>query len=282
MVGTNMLSLNRAHRLVAASLFGSLITLLCYGLAAAQSSSQPTSPINCQEELKVVKDRLARVTSYLQDWPNLGYYREANAQLALPKKNEARVVFMGDSNTDYWDNPGSGGFFPGKPYINRGIAGQITPQMLVRFRQDVLALQPKVVIILAGTNDIAGNIGPATFTAIENNLATMSELAKAHRIRVVLASLLPVSDYNRAPDGKTLIRTTERPLTRIKALNSWIKQYAADNGHIYLDYFTALADEKDMLKEELSNDGVHPNAKGYAVMAPLAEAAIKKALKRRR
>ncbi len=269
----------RMHRSFSSTLTGSLIALLCYGAAAAQSSSAPPSAKNCQEELLVVKDRLERVGSYRKDWPNLGYYREANAQVALPKKNELRVVFMGDSNTDYWDNPGYGGFFPSKPYIN-GISGQITPQMLIRFRQDVIALQPKVVVILAGTNDIAGNIGPTTFTAIENNVATMSELARAHHIRIVLASLLPVSDYNRTPDGKALIRTIERPLPRIKALNSWIKQYAADNRHIYLDYFTALADEKEMLKEDLSNDGVHPNAKGYAVMAPLAEEAIKRALKK--
>jgi lysophospholipase L1-like esterase len=189
---------------------------------------------------------------------------------------------MGDSNTDYWDNPGYGGFFPGKSYVNRGIAGQITPQMLIRFRQDVIVLRPKVVVILAGTNDIAGNIGPTTFTAIENNLTTMSELARAHGIRVVLASLLPVSDYNRTRDGKPLIRTVERPLTRIKAVNNWMNHYAAENGLTYLDYFTSLADEKGMLKEELSDDGVHPNSRGYAVMAPLAERAISRALKAKR
>lgn len=266
-------------RLFSSTLKASIISLLCYGAMAAQSAAPPAIQ-NCQEELLVVKDRLARLETYLKDWPKLGYYREANAQVAVLKKNELRVVFMGDSITDYWDNPGYGGFFPTKAYINRGISGQITPQMLIRFRQDVIALQPRVVVILAGTNDIAGNIGPATFSDIENNLATMSELAGAHRIRIVLASLLPVSDYNRTRDGKALIRTTHRPLDRIKTLNSWIKQYAADNGHIYLDYFTAIADEKEMLKEDLSNDGVHPNSKGYSVMAPLAEAAIKRALKK--
>jgi lysophospholipase L1-like esterase len=259
-----------------------LIALLSYGLAAAQSSSQPAIPTSCQEELQVANDSLTKLSSYLQDWPNLGYYREANAQLSQPKHDELRVVFMGDSNTDYWDNPGYGGFFPGKPYVNRGISGQITPQMLIRFRQDVIALRPKVVVILAGTNDIAGNIGPTTFTAIENNLSTMSELARAHRIRVVLASLLPVSDYNRTRDGKPLIRTVERPLTRIQGVNNWMKQYASENGLTYLDYFSSLADEKGMLKEELSDDGVHPNSRGYALMAPLAEGAISRALRTKR
>lgn len=266
-------------RFFACSLSSSLIVLLCYGLAAAQSSPQPASSPSCQEELQVAKDRLTRLNSYIQDWPNLGYYREANAQVSPLKNNELRVVFMGDSNTDYWDNPGFGGFFPGKAYFNRGIAGQITPQMLIRFRPDVIALNPKVVVILAGTNDLAGNIGPTTLTSIENNLSTMSELARAHSIRVVLASILPVSDYNRTRDGKQLIRTIERPLSRITALNEWMKQYAAENGFTYLDYFSALADEKGLLKEEFSDDGVHPNSKGYAVMAPLAEAAISKALK---
>lgn len=260
-------------------LSNSLIALLCCGLATAQSSSQMAVPTKCQEELQVATDRLTKLSTYLQDWPNLGYYQRANAQLSKPKHDELRVVFMGDSNTEYWDNPGYGGFFPGKPYVNRGIAGQITPQMLIRFRQDVIALHPKVVVILAGTNDIAGDIRPTTFATIENNLTTMSELAKAHRIRVVLASLLPVSDYNRTPDGRQLVRTIERPLARIRAINNWQKKYARENGLTYLDYFTSLADEKGMLRQELSDDGVHPNSRGYTVMAPLAESAISRALR---
>jgi lysophospholipase L1-like esterase len=267
------------HRFFVASFLTSLITLLSYGVVAAQTSSQPVVTTSCEEELRIAQDRLSKLNSYLQDWPNLGYFREANAQLAPAKNHERRVVFMGDSNTDYWDNPGYGGFFPGQPYVNRGIAGQITPQMLIRFRQDVIALRPKVVVILAGTNDIAGNIGPTTFTAIGNNLTTMSELARAHGIRVVLASLLPVSDYNRTRDGKPLIRTIERPLIRLQTLNSWMKQYTAEEGFVYLDYFSHLADEKGLLKEEFSDDGVHPNSKGYEVMAPLAEVAISKALR---
>jgi lysophospholipase L1-like esterase len=257
------------------------VLLLCCWIACAQSSSQTSPPAKCQEELQLVKDRLARLNSRLQDWSNLGYYRDANMQLTSRKSNEHRVVFMGDSITDFWDNPGSGGFFPGKPYVNRGISGQRTPQMLVRFRQDVIDFDPSVVVILAGTNDLAGNIGPTTLAEIESNLTSMFELAQAHGIRVVFASLLPVNDYSHSRDGEPLIRTAERPLTRIETINSWIKRYAAKNGLTYLDYFDAVADDKRMLRKELSDDGVHPNSQGYAVMAPLAEAAIRRALKTR-
>lgn len=188
---------------------------------------------------------------------------------------------MGDSITDSWDDPRYGGFFPGKPYVDRGISGQTTPQMLVRFRPDVIALQPKAVVILAGTNDIAGNTGPMTLEAIEDNLASMADLARAHHISVILASVLPVSDYGHNREGQPINQTTRRPPEQIRALNEWMKRYANENGHIYLDYFTALVDDKGMLKSDLSEDGLHPNAKGYAVMTPLAEAAISKALKKR-
>jgi len=207
-------------------------------------------------------------------------YREDNTKLAAPARGEARVVFMGDSITDSWDDPKYGGFFPGKPYIDRGISGQTTPQMLVRFRADVIALQPKVVVILAGTNDLAGNTGPMTMETIEDNLISMSELARANHIRVVLASLLPVSDYEMR-DGKPIIQTVRRPPEKIKLLNEWIKNQAAQNRETYLDYYSAMVDEKGFLKDELSDDGLHPNAKGYAVMAPLAESAIAAALKKK-
>jgi len=163
--------------------------------------------------------------------------------------------------------------FPASPYIARGISGQTTPQMLVRFRADVIALRPAVVVILAGTNDLAGNTGPTTLAAIEDNLTSMAELAAANHIRVVLASVLPVSDYE-ARDGKPIIRTIQRPPEKILALNEWMKRYATEKKLIYLDYYSAMIDDKGFLKEELSEDGLHPNAKGYAVMAPLAEAAI--------
>ena len=213
------------------------------------------------------------------DWPNLARYGNDNKAVTAPAKNEQRVVFMGDSITDSWDNPSYGGFFPGKPYINRGISGQTTPQMLIRFRRDVIELQPKVVVILAGTNDIAGNTGPTTLEAIEDNLKSMAELATANRIRVVLASVMPVSDYE-VRDAKPVNQTTRRPPEKILALNKWIQEYARENHHVYLDYFSATVDDKGFLKDELSNDGLHPNEQGYAVMAPLAQAAITASLKR--
>ena len=214
------------------------------------------------------------------DWPNLARYNEDNKKIAPPAKHEQRVVFMGDSITDSWDNPVYGGFFPGKPYINRGISGQTTPQMLIRFRPDVIAHRPKVVVILAGTNDIAGNTGPMTLEMIEDNLASMAELAKANGIRVVLASVLPVSDYE-LRDGKPLTQTVRRPPAKIIDLNIWLKAFAKTHGHVYLDYFSAMIDNNGFLKNELSDDGLHPNAEGYKVMAPLAEAAIAASLKRR-
>ena len=221
----------------------------------------------------------AQVTDCKNDWPNLARYDKDNKSIAPPAKNEQRVVFMGDSITDSWDDPANG-FFPGKPYIDRGISGQTTPQMLIRFRRDVIELKPKVVVILAGTNDIAGNTGPTTLEAIEDNLKSMAELATANGIRVVLASVMPVSDYE-IRDGKPLIQTQRRPPDKILALNKWIHEFARANRHTYLDYFSAMVDDKGFLKDELSNDGLHPNPQGYAVMAPLAEAAISASLKPR-
>ena len=214
------------------------------------------------------------------DWPNLARYQEENKKVPPANKNEQRVVFMGDSITDSWDDPAFGGFFPGKPYINRGISGQTTPQMLIRFRPDVIAHEPKLVVILAGTNDLAGNTGPTTLEAIEGNLQSMADLAKANGIRVVLASVLPVSDYE-LRDGKPIVQTGRRPPEQILALNKWLQEFTKSRGLVYLDYFSAMVDDKGFLKNELSDDGLHPNAQGYAVMAPLAEAAIAASLKRR-
>jgi lysophospholipase L1-like esterase len=221
-----------------------------------------------------------QITDCKTDWPNLARYKADNEKISAPAKNEQRVVFMGDSITDSWDAPQFGGFFPGKPYVNRGISGQTTPQMLIRFRPDVIALKPKVVVILAGTNDLAGNTGPTTLEAIEANLISMAELAGANGIRVVLASVLPVSDYE-LRDGKPLIQTVRRPPAQILELNNWMKEYAKAHRLVYLDYFTAMVDDKGFLKDELSDDGLHPNLAGYAVMNPLAEAAIAASLKRR-
>lgn len=203
------------------------------------------------------------------DWAFLERYRDENARLMAAPAAANRVVFMGNSITEGWARffPT---MFPGKPYVGRGISGQTTPQMLVRFRQDVIALSPKVVVILAGTNDIAGNTGPSTLAMIEDNLASMAELARANGITVVLSSVLPVFDYPWRPGL--------RPAGKIMALNGWIRNYAATHDAIYLDYHSAMQDERHGLKAELTYDGVHPNEAGYKVMAQLAEEAIEEAL----
>jgi lysophospholipase L1-like esterase len=212
------------------------------------------------------------------DYGRLSRYAAANAALAPKRPGERRVVFFGDSITDNWSKAGYGGFFPGRPYVNRGIGGQTTSQMLLRFRPDVIALKPEAVVILAGTNDIAGNGGPVSLEVVQQNVASMAELAKLHGIRVVLASLLPVSDDKRDADGRPLIRTKDRPPATLRALNAWLAGYARDNGHVYLDYFTAVADAAGTLRPDLNDDGLHPNTAGYAVMAPLAEKAVEQAL----
>jgi lysophospholipase L1-like esterase len=203
----------------------------------------------------------------LTDFGWLERFKEANLKLPPPAAGENRVVFMGDSITEGWHLDQS---FPGKPYINRGISGQTSPQMLVRFRQDVIGLKPKVVVILAGTNDVAGNTGPMTPEQTENNLASMADLATANHIRVVLCSVTPAFDF---PWHRGL-----EPAPRIDALNAWIKGYAAEKGYVYVDYHSALKDAEDGLPPTLSKDGVHPLPAGYAIMAPLAEAGIAKAL----
>lgn len=180
------------------------------------------------------------------------------------------MVFFGDSITQGWNLAES---FPGKPYVNRGISGETTSNMLLRFRQDVIAIAPKVVVFLAGTNDIAGNTGPISLEAMEANLASMVELAELHGIRVVLGSVLPAYDYPWNPGLE--------PVAKIAALNAWLKSYAAEQGLVYVDYYSAMQDERHGLPENLSHDGVHPNKAGYAVMAPLAEQGITQALHKR-
>jgi lysophospholipase L1-like esterase len=204
----------------------------------------------------------------LVDFGGLTRFKDEDVKLGAPAAGESRVVFMGDSITAGWKLDQS---FPGKPYINRGIGGQTSPQMLVRFRQDVIDLQPKVVIILAGTNDIAGNTGPMTLEQTEGNIASMAELAAANGIRVVLCSVLPAFDYSWAP-GLT-------PAPKIALLNAWIRGYAMAKHFVYVDYHSAMKDERGGLPAALSKDGVHPLPAGYAIMAPLAEAGIEKALK---
>jgi lysophospholipase L1-like esterase len=204
------------------------------------------------------------------DWPNLAKYREANAELTATANN-ARVVFMGDSITEGWGDVADS-VFANRDYVNRGISGQTTPQMLLRFRADVIELHPRAVVILAGTNDIAGNTGPATLEQIEGNIASMVELARAHRIRVVLASLLPAAHYGWAPEVK--------PIERIAALNRWIAAYAQAHGLVHIDYYSPLADAGSALKKEYSEDGVHPNAAGYKVMNAIVRQGIARAFGR--
>jgi lysophospholipase L1-like esterase len=233
------------------------------GVASAQSGGD-ASPTVAELER-----RLAATRHLLADWASLTRYGSENAELSPPAAGEDRVVFIGDQITEYWGR-GDAKFFPGKPYINRGINGQTTPQMLVRFRQDVVALRPKVVVIQGGTNDVARVTGPATRGTLADNLTSMSDLARANGIRVVLASIPPVCDC-------VTDQTTIRPPMRIREMNGWIKTFAAESGLVHLDYYTALVDGRD-LNKALTSDGVLPNDAGYRVMAPLAERAIAQAL----
>jgi lysophospholipase L1-like esterase len=238
--------------------------LLAYGALNAQVVETFAPPrANCC--LPATAKGLA---DQLQDWNQLGRYYADNQKLKALPPDSGRVVFMGDSITDGWR---LAQYFPGKPYVNRGISGQTTPQMLVRMMPDVIALKPAALLIYAGTNDIAGNTGPSTLTMIEDNLQAMTELAQAHGIKVILCSVTPVSDYARK-------QTVQRPPSDILRLNAWMKEYAAKVNAIYADYFSALVDEAGMLKNGFSGDGLHPNDKGYALMVPVAEAAIAKTL----
>lgn len=228
---------------------------------------QTAAPVSEASKLQLELDHARK---QLLDWPDLTRYKSENARLNPPAPGESRVVFMGDSITDGWGRH-YGEFFPGKPYVNRGISGQTTPQMLVRFRPDVVNLKPKVVVILAGTNDIAGNTGPETLEDIENNLMSMTELARASGIKVILSSVTPVCNYIKP-------QTERRPPAQIVSLNTWMRSYCQKNGVVYLDYYSAMLDDRQMLKQELTFDGLHPNSAGYALMGPLAEKAINEVL----
>lgn len=213
---------------------------------------------------------IAHDKQLVNDFGWLAHFKDANEKLPKPGPGERRVVFMGDSITEGWHFEGPDGSFSGKPYVNRGISGQTSPQMLVRFRQDVVDLQPKAVVILAGTNDVAGNTGPMTPEQTEDNIRDMAEIAAANHIAVVLCSVLPSFDF---PWKRGM-----EPAPKINALNAWIKSYATEKGYVYVDYHTAMKDARDGLPPSLSKDGVHPTPAGYAVMAPLVEAGISKAL----
>ena len=234
------------------------------GVAAGAQTGAVATAVTAQGSEGKMELENARMKKELEDWEQLGRYRAADA--ALPAVAAGRVVFYGDSITDAWELNG-GSFFPGKPYVNRGISGQTTPQMLVRFRQDVVELHPEAVVILAGTNDIAGNTGPSTQGMIEDNFKSMTEIAKANGIRVILASVLPAAQYPWRPE------VADVP-AKIEALNAWLKEYCAREKLTYLDYWTAMAGPDGGMKPGISKDGVHPNAAGYAIMEPLAEAAL--------
>ena len=206
-----------------------------------------------------------------QDWPNLKKYQKENTALSIPSSDQKRIVFMGDSITEFWSviDPD---YFSVKSYINRGISGQTTPQMLIRFRADVIALQPTAVVILAGINDIAGNTGPSSIEMIWDNIFSMVELAKTNNIKVILCSVLPAYDFPWKPN--------QEPIEKIKALNEIIKNYAAANNIVYVDYYSVMVDDRQGLKAKYSNDGVHPNKTGYQIMEPIVEKAIALVLKK--
>jgi lysophospholipase L1-like esterase len=212
---------------------------------------------------------IEKMQAKLDDWAQLDRYRAEDADVPPPASGEQRVVFYGDSITDNWGHGAN--FFPGKPYLNRGISGQTTPQMLVRFQQDVVHLNPAVVIILAGTNDIAGNTGPETPQMIEDDFVSMAAIAKQSGIKLVIASILPAIAYPWKPGVQ--------PADEIRSLNAWLKDFCSRDGDVYLDYYSSLADAQGGMKLGLSIDGVHPTPAGYAIMAPLAENAIGEALK---
>jgi acyl-CoA thioesterase I len=236
-----------------------LIFLLSTFLLQTATAQQVADPC---ESLK--RERQA-MESQLRDWPNLAKYREANARLGLPVEGESRVVFLGDSITEAWD---LSVFFKGKPFVNRGISGQTTPQILLRFRQDVIALKPAIVVILAGTNDIAENTGPTSMGMIEDNLKSMAELARGNGVHPILASVLPAAVYPWRPEI--------RPIEKILGLNQWMKEYAAREGIGFLDYYSSMVNDRYGLKPEFSGDGVHPNEAGYTIMASIVADAIAK------
>jgi lysophospholipase L1-like esterase len=208
----------------------------------------------------------------MQDFGERYLYHEANRQLGLPRAGKRRVIFLGDSITDLWKLPE---YFPGKPYVNRGIGGQVTAQMVLRFHQDVVELQPAAVLINAGVNDVSNTLQITSITEIESNYEAMAEMACAHGIRVIFASILPINNYTEYSRGFL----KERPPEQLRELNHWLKTYSEKNGLVYLDYYSALIDKNQMLRRELTADGLHPTAAGYKLMAPLAEKAIQQALK---
>ena len=252
------------------------VLLTCLPFATAIGQAQTAVPVPAQATATPAQadttKQIAAMQAKLMDWPQLNRYRADNAALPAPAAGERRVVFYGDSITDAWGRKPGTEFFPGKPYVNRGISGQTTPQMVVRFQQDVVHLKPAVVVILAGTNDVAGNTGPSTPEMTEANFVSMAEIARANGIKVVISSILPASEYRWKPEVQ--------PAEQIRAMNVRLKALCEREGLVYLDYYTPMANAKGGLDPDLASDGVHPTAKAYGVMAPLAEKAIATALAR--
>jgi lysophospholipase L1-like esterase len=244
------------------------ISVSAFGQAAQQEPNHLAESI-----LSLEHYRETMIPIYMNDFGQLGRYRDANKMLSAPAAGGQRVIFFGDSITDGWHLDQ---YFPGKGYINRGISGQTTSQMLLRFHQDVIALRPAAVVILAGTNDIAGNTGPISVEDIEANYTSLAEVAHANGVQLIFSSVMPVHDYT--PQSQNFF--AQRDPAKILALNAWLKNYCSTNGLIYLDYFSALVDEHGLLRKDLAADGLHPNDAGYRIMAPLAEAAVEQALKR--
>jgi lysophospholipase L1-like esterase len=245
--------------------------LACAVPALAQSTPPGTARDGYDSARSLEMYREGNASMFMNDFGQLRRYHDADVAPGPPVPGEPRVIFFGDSITDIWKLDES---FPGKHYINRGIGGQTTPQMLVRFRPDVIDLHPAVVVVLAGTNDIAGNTGPETLEQIEGDYASLAELARANGIRVIFSSVTPIHHDN----PRALLFFLQRSPEKILVLNAWLQKYCADHGLVYLDYFSAMVDERGLLKSALSDDGLHPNAAGFAVMAPLAQAAIDRAL----
>ncbi|WP_446743638.1 SGNH/GDSL hydrolase family protein [Silvibacterium acidisoli] len=254
------------------SLFLAIAVSLGAPFLQAQSipAPLPQPPAATEQPAPPTPAQIERMRKQLADWPDLARYRDEDAALPVPPSGEQRVVFMGDSITDRWGRK-VGTFFPGKPYINRGISGQTTPQMLIRFQQDVVKLHPAVVVVLAGTNDIARNTGPSSPAMIEDNVASMVAIARQNHIRVVLSSILPAAHYHWRPDVNGTADILE--------VNGWLKNFCMQNGLIYLDYYSAMADSVGAMKPGLSSDEVHPTEDGYRIMSTLAESAIEQALR---
>ena len=244
-----------------------IITVTAFGQGAQQQANSAVESVRSLEHYREMM-----IPTYMSDFGQLARYREANATLAAPKPGERRVVFFGDSITDGWHLDQ---YFPGKGYINRGIGGQTTSQMLLRFREDVIGLRPAAVVILAGTNDIAGNTGPISLPDIEANFTSMAELAQANGVKMIVSSVTPVHNYT--PQAQNFF--LQRDPAKILALNAWLKDYCARNGLIYVDYFSAMVDDRGLLRENLATDGLHPVDAGYRIMASLAEDAVERSLK---